>query len=704
MVEIQDKQTTLSQEAIEISSLAGSDELFSAQELQESVTIYKREVIVRIVNSIAETLDSPAMILLIALQAGFTRKQHMDFSRRNTPWVSPVIRSSKEPENLILRIGRFAVAESRRYLAMTPEQASRLSDAEKEYATGMIEATQYLLSCATIAVGLERSEDGVDLWGLDNMKKDVTNDERDGGEENPEQPNLRRVLREVVEGGRERFDAIAEATDLIPGRMIQLLANRAVTPQMSEDMQRFLQVWFSRRELAELTVRVREKQIAVLEQYGADVDLFYQLNWLPIGGRLDRVLAEHNERAREDLGVLIPYFTGVDIADLQERNLTYFDIYQLSRRQAAVVDAVIQSREDPYKEPYEGVAQAIERTKSNIEFVESIIPFTRVVSENAMVDLSASKYGDARAIQIWLYRVSDGTGQKELVRLSHQDTVNKSSAETIRTYVHEICGHAAQLEINDRMIREGAEGATYEKTAAASAGSRAEFFAVVLQAGISGLGKDNDSTEIPQLAPYKGKVNLPQAARSVMDAFSKPRQNPFGWITYITSKVIENIRSSTGKSVDETGRMDFLIDFMQSVTAERYERLFGEFSNGRALRFFVRNLGELVDGAWYLGIQEPNPFIIQADEGVQEEVAEVTEKAPEESEKVDYQAQALEVLSKKFGDEWIRNRDARMIFYSLMMYAVHNPNMSTWITYLEDCTADQAKEELAKIGITEDQI
>ncbi len=663
----------------EILALPGVSELLEGQEAAEG----EYDNVLSVISSAAETVDSRAMVEMCVLQGGMNTREEAAFRRENSPWMTSIMsmENTDRPDEVVKGIASFAVSEMRKYLAMNRSTFLALSIEEREYARRLRGVTTYLLESIFWDQLYCPSDDGLHMRALDNLRKDVTEEERRNGGQNPGQSNIKGVLLRILNNSNEQLDIITQMTRLNPAYMVSLLENKAVPKWISEALQKFLVEWNNRRELSEMVIGIYSKGINAMLSVGADTNFILALNRLPSGEQLEDVANAVVSRAGESFDVLIPHYCGVSLEKLSEQGLSRYDIIQLGYRYAAIQEEAELLDQDEYSHPIDTITEVEERVSNVISTIEQILPLTRFAREETFVNMGVNIYAESRPVNIWYYRITE-EGGKEMANFTRQDPL-KPEAELAGIYVHEVAGHGMQILLAKRLLALGK--ITYTESVFAS--SQSEFFAQVLEEGYRAICKEMDTSDIPVIEPYKGDVAFP--ANSLPRIFLVPRQLPFGLSTVGISRLIEQALAQ-GEVKMSVEQVDAIIQEGGRIINEEYRRMFSCLGMVHPERSTLTELSITRDGLCYLGIQQTS--IIDSE-------AEVIVEKVEDGDNVDWKIEALKVLKERFGDEWIRDTDAQAVFYSLLIFAFTNRNMPDWIEYLKNCYINEAKQALLEVSL-----
>ncbi len=681
---------------VDLATLPRAEALYRTEE-----ELNKEAMAARVVHSIAETVDNRAMQTLILLEAGFNAAESQDFINNNEPAHSPILEnlSPQERNETILRVSRIAVAEVRRIMAMTEDNKTQLSPEELARINEFLHSVDYLLDSIYVEATHADIGNGISMEALKNLNNDVTHAERMAGEPHPAQPNLRKTLLEVVDGDLERFDVIAEASGLIPARMRNLLIFKAVPKQMADDMKRFLDKWLNRPEINDMALQVAAKGIVALHQIGADIDLAYTLK-----GYSPKAIPEQIEvfqpGIQADLDQLVPHFTGLTIEQAHTARLTWVDLLQASRRHAAGQDG-----NDNYAEPIETASDVLAKLAKAQKTAGELLPLLKVIGQSATFSASSSPYAEARASQIAMIRQTS-TGESEQTVFTHTDPAGMSTSDLTLTIAHEQAAHAAESEIRKRMVAAGIINAHQMQADA----PESEFFAQLMETAVAKAIPADDRTENEQ-PPFPGELKDPQRGSSLYDSYVGPRQYAFGWVNVDLQRQIEaSITSNPTQQKLPPYALDELTRYGNRHIKTSYSFIFATLDiTSHDFQSIPANLNVPGDGLFYTAIK-PEPVIKMAkteETAPNKDTENTTGEKPEmqdEQPTIDIKTSANNSLTNRFGEKWVANPEGRALYYGLMMFTAAHPDQSSWLDYLNTTSPDDARAELATIGITADQL
>jgi hypothetical protein len=637
-----------------ITNLPGVSEIIESTE-----GLTQNEILIQVVESIGKTVDSQAMIEIICQEAGFNKRQEEYFRGNNPPYVSPICKKAKDPSTVIVEVCRVAVAEARKLLDMTPEQINTLPEKERKVRDDLLQNVAMLIIGYGDYVTTDGS-DGFSRRGLANLVSDVTEADRQLGVLNPEQRRFNGILQRVTDGNNELAQRIIDKTNLHPSRLASVALNRAIPDDERVAIEAFLGECNTDPITNAYAVRLYEKMWRKYGEIGVDLDFCYRLNQLPHGENMVRTLSKWAETAREDLHVLIPYFTGRTIEDLRR---TGQPVSILSLMQNARRHAYANSKRGNRRLTTEDLAGYIEevdspeKEKSDLDALLSTYPMMRRIV--GTMSLTSSLYTSGRPVNISFF-VEDEFGKPVQRNFAQVDVWGASSSERRRIFVHEGT-HAVERYLMGLLVENGIEGSWADVQTTSKV---AEFWAVISESGL--LLSEEQS--IPEMPEYPGsELKNSEMAKSMNVAWMFYRQAGFAMCNDSIHRAIIG-RMMANKGVLTECDVESIVREQTAKAREVYERL-GEFGNLMTIgRSIITEISTPGDGAWYLPLDgfDPEDVGHKTEASAEPEAGDVKDEQAVTEDNV--QESAVKALEDRFGKGWLSNQQARAVF----LYAILN--------------------------------
>lgn len=627
------------------------------------------QLFVEVFGDVTDQIDAEAMILSFPTSAGMNADDSYVFMAENLKRAhrSAVLDSERQDEQIVA-VGTHAVELCRAYLAMSEEEKVALSEDVTEAYDELKDKLGLFLEAAYV-YDTYTGERSAQLAQL--AIHDISLDEIDAEVDPFPRNEIRAVVAEIIEGTGAReeeseglIDRIDEMTSMNPLTMAKLLEERLIDGSFAEIIEAFLDRWYMRPELNIAKLQELKDIVKSLHKYGADTDLLYAVNGLPVGERAEEMVDRVGDYVMNDLYGLIIHFTGKP--HTVDTPTKYFSLTQQARMKARN-EADRQLDGDRYDEK----DHATVRFGQSEKIVLENMPILATASPDVTISGESSQ---GRTINVF---VTTDDGMEQFTTYAIRNT---PYADIMRLILHERT-HALRAEIGRRL-----EEAGYEGSATIPLGLE-EFYAQVAEACFQGTGVD--LFDNPEATPYpdSDKLTFRIMGTNMSNALKYATQIPKGIAIYRTLQMLENVGDDAS---DET-----LISNMNSTIQATFAQFFDKAGIAIGNRSLARDFSVPMDGLRYImaGAEGTgqNPLITQAIDVLYE------------------RARGLGVDESPLSD-----RRIRAIFYSLMVYlgtkeeeeasATKVPLGQKIISYLQDVTVDDAVERLGRVGIVEEEI